>query len=189
MALEYSAEGLRQLGVVTGLMAAGAGANSEIFQLRNTSGKNIRLLYAGLSVGADATGFAAGTAVFDIIKATAWSAQGTGGTAIALTAPELLDHTNQNPSRLVAGDVRVATTAPLGAGTKTLNASAIQALVCAVPVAAGSVLLYPQDLFVVDGPDFIPFTIANNEGIVIRATVPATGTWRAGVNVAWSEVA
>jgi hypothetical protein len=34
-----------------------------------------------------------------------------------------------------------------------------------------------------------PMVLAQNEGVVIRATVPATGTWGHGVTMAWSEVA
>jgi hypothetical protein len=31
--------------------------------------------------------------------------------------------------------------------------------------------------------------LAQNEGFVVRATVPATGTWQFGVTVVWTEVA
>lgn len=33
-----------------------------------------------------------------------------------------------------------------------------------------------------------PLELAANEGFIVRATVPATGTWQAQVTVEWSEV-
>jgi hypothetical protein len=37
-------------------------------------------------------------------------------------------------------------------------------------------------------PDEYPVMFEQNEGFVIRCTVPATGTWVFAVNVEWSEV-
>jgi hypothetical protein len=33
-----------------------------------------------------------------------------------------------------------------------------------------------------------PLILAQNEGIVIQATVPATGTWQFGVKIDWTEI-
>jgi len=47
----------------------------------------------------------------------------------------------------------------------------------------------PQfDLFHANPGGESPLVFAQNEGFVVRATVPATGTWQFGVTVAWTEV-
>jgi hypothetical protein len=54
----------------------------------------------------------------------------------------------------------------------------------------GSIYLPTYDLFecdVTDGEH--PIILAQNEGIVIRATVPATGVWTAGFTIKWCELA
>jgi len=188
MPLDYNANGIYSLFVPTGVIAAGLAANSEIFQFRNSqSAKQIKVLYVGLQAAVDATGFTAGAAIFDMIKSTGWSGQGTGGTAVTLGAAEFLDHTGQVPSVMAAGDIRIASTGALGAGTKTLATNA-QAGAVASAGAAGQVILYPADILYVDGPDYTPFTLKQNEGFSLRATVPATGTWKAGVQIVWSEL-
>jgi hypothetical protein len=45
------------------------------------------------------------------------------------------------------------------------------------------VVLFGEDI----GPEH-PVLLAQNEGFVVRATVPATGTWQFGITVAWAEV-
>lgn len=192
-AIEYSANGLYSLFVPTGIIAAGLAAGSEIFQFRNNQNtKKIKILYVGLQASVDATGFTAGSAVFDMVKASSWSVAGTGGTAITLDSGSK-DHVGaagaqQVDSLIAAGDIRVATTGALGAGTKTLASNAASGVVTSAG-AAGQVMLYPADILYVDGPDYIPLTLGNQEGFVLRATVPATGTWKAGVQVVWSELA
>ena len=34
-----------------------------------------------------------------------------------------------------------------------------------------------------------PVILAQNEGFIIRATVPITGVWNAGFNISWAELA
>ena len=44
------------------------------------------------------------------------------------------------------------------------------------------------DLFHADPGSESPLVLAQNEGFVIRATVPATGTWQFGCTVTWTEL-
>jgi hypothetical protein len=45
-----------------------------------------------------------------------------------------------------------------------------------------------QDLFGMDVANEWPLVFVQNEGFVIRGTVPATGTWEFGVLMEWSEI-
>jgi hypothetical protein len=47
----------------------------------------------------------------------------------------------------------------------------------------GPVPMFGED----PGPE-MPLLLAQNEGFVLRATVPATGTWQFGVTVVWAEI-
>ena len=63
----------------------------------------------------------------DVIKSTAWTAAGTGGTAVTLSAGNKM-RTSMGSSLVASGDMRIATTAALGAGTKTLESNSMCAL-------------------------------------------------------------
>jgi hypothetical protein len=178
-------------GAVTGVMAAGAAAASEIFQFRWNPGaaaRKARILCVQLSVAVDTTAFTAGAAAFDMTVARAWTAAGTGGGTVTPAANSNKLRTSQVPSLFSAGgEIRVATTAPLGAGTKTLDTTALNNLVGGAG-AAGSTVIFPIPLYVDWAAYGIPLVLSDQEGFVIRASVPATGTWKAGVWVAWAEI-
>jgi len=184
--------------VFTGNMAAGAGALSEIVQLRYT-GSNKVLVYDVIlehfrSLG---TAFAAGNYLFDFIKSTSWTVDGTGG---ATQVPEKLRTSMAAPTVTI----RVATTAALGAGTKTLNTNAYRTLrgivstgvnamqLGSIGAAANITVGYPGSFSMI--PDFgapndYPVVLAQNEGLSIRATVPGTGVWEAAFSFRFAEVA
>ena len=177
---------------ISGVMAAGLAANSEILQFRfvdATEQRKIRIVSALLSAAVDTTGFTAGAATFDLVPARSWTAAGTGGGTLTLSGNNGKFRTAQNTNILgVSGEIRVATTAALTAGTKTLDAQGTTGVV-AQAGAAGTQMLFPVDLlqeaFQVDGE---PLIVSHNEGFVIRATVPATGTWKFAVGLQWAEV-
>jgi len=197
---DYSTLGHYSLGVASGVMAAGLAANSEIFQFMGTT-SSISVLVVQkvvISAAVSTTLFAAGVPLqFDMVKATPWSVQGTGGTGITLGAT-CKERTSTASSAIPAGNIRIATTTGLGAGTKTLEGNSLAALAAPGPITASNVrqvinpgtLLYQPNAS--DG--HCPLVFANNgsaaEGFVIRATaVPATGTWTFAVQVYWAEVA
>jgi hypothetical protein len=139
------------------------------------------------------TFFAAGVPVqIDLAKATGWSAQGTGGTGVSPAA--LLKKRTAMASSLVAsGDIRIATTAALGAGTKTLEGTSMGAIVAPGPITAslnGLIIAPGTILFRSEAGDGqYPLALVANEGFIIRSVaVPATGTWQAAVQVDWAEV-
>lgn len=97
-------------------------------------------------------------------------------------------------SLLVAGDMRIATTAALGAGTKTLDTYSAAAIAAPGPITAslnGQIIPSGTTLWQSEiGDGEYPLVLAQNEGLSIRSVaVPATGTWTMAVDIQWAEVA
>ena len=192
---EHGTLGHYKWGASTGILPAALGANSEIVQFRWQNSTNLALINnIRVSACVTTTFFAAGVPIeIDLIKSTAWSVAGTGGNAPTIAAG-LKARSNMGNSLMVAGDLRIATTAALGAGTKTLEANSMVSIVAPGPITAslngqiiapGTVMWEPD---VGDGEH--PLLLATNEGFSIRSVaVPATGTWRFAIYVNWTEVA
>lgn len=181
--------------VATGAIAAGAGANSEVFHFRWTSTTNLAVIEEISVTGMRATtAFAVGTIDIKATRATSWTAVGAGGTALTLTDHEAQLRTSMDAS--LVGDARVATTAALTAGTKTLDTQDLGLVTThssggvgsATPII-GSIYLPTTTLFKADvASGQSRLVLAANEGFVVRATVPATGVWNLGMLIKWSEV-
>lgn len=177
---------------VSGVMAAGLAANAEILQFRvvdATELRKFRVLSVLFSAAVDATGFTAGAATFDLVPARAWTAAGTGGGTATLTGNNAKFRTAQNTNILgVSGEIRIATTAALTAGTKTLDAQGVSSL-CGGAGAAGTQIVVPtdflQEAFQTDGE---PLIVSHQEGFVLRANVPAAGTWKWTASILWGEL-
>ena len=98
-------------------------------------------------------------------------------------------------STLVAsGDMRIATTAALGAGTKTLETLSLATILAPGPITASlngqiiapGTILYRGEI----GDGQHPLVLAANEGVSVRSVaVPATGTWTASIQLDWTEAA
>ena len=170
--------------VVTGTIAAGLAANAELMQLRWTHASRLCVIESVRVWAGSIVAFTAGFTQVDLMFARAFTADGTGGGVATLT-------TNNGKRRTVGqattslGSIRIATTAALGAGTKTLDAQPLGSTggsvvnVAGTPVVPITVLTPPVEAQ--------PIVLAQNEGLSIRATVPATGTWTMGVDIHWSE--
>jgi hypothetical protein len=183
------------LSVQSGIMAAGLAANSEIFQARWTSATKLLLLRSiQISASRNTTAFATGQALFRLAVARSWSVDGGSGT------PVVFSTNNTNKKRTSFGlsafsdtGVRFSSTAALTAGTKTIDTNDVGALTAFLSSGATTV----PDTFIMppgsylwqrNSADEYPFTLAQNEGLVIRASVPATGTWNYCVQMEWAEV-
>lgn len=182
------------VGLLSGIIPAALGANSEIFQFRWSDATRFAVVRKiRISAAVTTTFFAAGVPVqIDLVKATAWSGAGTGGTRVT-PAALLKKRTAMGSTLVAASDIAIATTAALGAGTKTLEGTAMQAIVAAGPITASldgtiiapGTILYQHEV----GDGEYPLVLAQNEGFVIRSVaVPATGTWQLAVQVDWAEV-
>lgn len=174
------------MSLASGTIAAGASAASPIFSFRY-GGKGIAIVKrVTINVYTRDTAFTAGDGIFRLFAARSFTASDSGGTAATLT-------TNNGKLRTsfattAVSDIRISSTAALTAGTRTLDATALAT--ATVPVA-GTVTYTKlvDDLILWSKPtagDY-PLAVATNEGFVISATVPATGTWSASVTVEWAE--
>lgn len=181
-------------GGFTGIIPAALAANSEIFQFRWSDATRYAVVRkVKISACVTTTFFAAGVPVqIDIIKSTGWTVAGTGGTAITFAAL-CKKRTSMSSSLMASGDMRIATTAALGAGTKTLETYALSAIAAPGPITASlngqiiqpGTILWQNEI----GDGEHPLILAANEGFSIRSVaVPATGTWQAAVEVQWAEV-
>lgn len=184
-----NALGSYSVGVTSGIIPAALSANSEIFQWRwvpVATGKLCYIQRVRISASVTTTMFIAGVPVeIDLVKSTAWTAVGTGGTALTFAALTKRRTSMQNSS-VVANDVRIATTAALGAGTKTLETLALSNIVAAGPITGDSANIFTLTPILDAYMD--PLVLATGEGFSIRSiAVPATGTWRISVIVDWTE--
>jgi hypothetical protein len=190
--IEYGALGAYAYAHLSGTMAAGLGADSEIFQFRWTDGTRFACVYLVELEGmaGSATAFTAGFAKIDLTIARAWSVVGSGGTAATLTGDNSKLRTSMGT--MLANDIRGASTGALGAGTKTLDTNKIGMASWSIGTVA-SVIYVANNIKLFETNEMIhPIVLAGTgggEGVVSRATVPATGTWQFGMVIHWAEVA
>lgn len=185
----YTRNGVYSANARSNVMAAGLAAEAEVFHFRH----NVTDLYTvirevRLYAFVDTTGFTAGGFIFRLSPARSWTVAGTGGNTIALTGDNSKLRTEYPTTRLTAAGsgMRVADTGALGAGTKTKDANGITELAGVVTASAFTAML-PAGSLLYDSSLNYPLVLGVNEGFVIGANVPATGTWRFGVSVLWEE--
>lgn len=196
---EYGTLGHYMAHVFTGNIGAGAGALSELVQLRYTgTGKVIVHSVVIEHFRSLGTAFAAGNFLFDLIRSITWTVDGTGGA----TQVPIKSRTSM---AVPTATIRVATTAALGAGTKTLDTVAIRAVrgihsiainghqLGSISATANITVGYPGPALLFPDPGDLsmgthPIVLANNEGLSIRATVAGTGVWEAAFTIRFAEV-
>lgn len=188
MPIEYGTLGAYAMSMLSGTMAAGLAANSEIYQFRWTDATRLCVIQKVSidGVAGSATAFTAGFANITATIARSFSAAGTGGTTATITGSNGKLRTSMGATLL--GEMRCASTAALGAGTKTLETMPFGQIGFAVGTVASVSYLGQVPLAVATPAHEHPIVLAQNEGFAIRATVPATGTWQFGVTVKWTEV-
>lgn len=182
--LDPGALGSYGIALNSGIMAAGLAASSTIVSFRWTDATRLAVIHRvtfGAIIGG--TAFTAGAADFRLVPARSFSASDTGGTAATLTGNNGKMRTSYATTLL--GDARCSSTATLTPGTRTLDSQGISSLGAGVGATAGLTIVGPGAEFF----DYMqpPLILAQNEGFVILATVPATGTWAFGVGIQWTE--
>lgn len=195
--LPHGSLGHYRLATATGTLAAALAASAQIFYVRWTDATRLFVLHRFSASFQALTGFTAATLTdfgFDLIKATAVSA---GGSGTDLSSAKTKMRSNMGASLLdVAGAVRISSTAALTALT-TLDAYPIAQSVGdaqRVNPAAGTeeqrvndpTLTYQASI----GDGEYPLVLGQNEGLVLRnrAVWPAAGTGIVSVTMVWSEV-
>lgn len=173
--------------LVSGTMAAGLASGSPVYSFRY-GGTGVAVIRGVcLSAVNAGTAFTAGVAHLDLFAARAFTASDTGGTAGTLTTNNGKLRTS-TPTTAVS-DIRISSTATLSAGTRTLDTDPLTSTVIPIPATTTNyTLLNPTCIYApVQGGDQ-PLVLAPNEGFVIQATVPATGTWTFEVETDWEEL-
>lgn len=194
--LDHGSLGHYRLGMSTGTIAAALAANGELFQFRWTDATRLCVVQKVLiSAGANVAATAAGIVNLDLVIARSWSAAGTGGTAATITGNNQKTRTSMGTTLL--GEARCATTAALGAGTKTLDSQAVGNVYLGIGTGAITAshrlqLIEKIDMVEIDADNSIhPIVLAQNEGFVIKngaTAFPLSMTWGMSVTVVWAEV-
>lgn len=194
--LDVGSLGHYRLGMTTGTIAAALAANGELFQFRWTDATRLCVVQKVLvSAGANVAATAAALVNLDLTIARSFSASGSGGTTATITGNNQKTRTSMGTTLL--GEARCATTAALGAGTKTLDSQSIGNV--AIGIGTGAIttthnlqLIDKIDLLEVDADSSMhPIVLAQNEGLVVKngATIwPAAMTWNLSVTVVWAEI-
>lgn len=189
--VDYGSLGSYSFGAQSGIIAAALGANSEIFQFRWSDATRFAIINKiTFAASVTTTFFAAGVPVqIDLIKSTAWTVQGTGGTGLT-PGGNLKKRSSMGSTLTASGDLRIATTAALGTGTKTLEGSPMGFWATGGPITASlaPTIFAPFDMIRTLHGD-VPIILAPSEGLSIRSVaVPGTGTWTISVVIDWTEV-
>jgi hypothetical protein len=164
-------------------MAAGLASGSEIFQFRWTSAtSNCQIQRVRFSAQCAGTAFVAGVCNFNMRLARTWSADGSGGTALTPSKRRA------SMAATSIGATRIATTGALTAGTKALDTGNVASIVASAAAATTASIVAPGTVMW-DRPnvDSYPILLVQNEGFVLTAQVPGTGTWTYAVAVDWTE--
>jgi hypothetical protein len=193
--VDYGALGFYRLAADTGTIGAAIAANGEIFQFRWTDATRLCAVYRVMvSSGLIVAATAAGQASLHCTVARSFTGAGTGGTALTLTGNNQKLRTSMGT--MLLGEARIATTAALGAGTKTLDANPIGSYVTtlgtAAITAANRLSIHDRvGLLDADSEGQMPLILAQNEGFVVKngpVAWPASATWAASITVVWAEL-
>lgn len=187
--LDYGSLGSYSLSGLSGTIAAAFTANGELFQFRWTDATRLCVVnYVSLDgLAGSATAFTAGFANVQLFAARGWSADGSGGTT--LTPATNANKLRTSMGTTLLGSARIASTAALTAGTKTLDSQPLGQINFSIGTTASVNYLGHTHLLDLSDSTEHPLVLATNEGFIVRATVPATGTWQCGVTVRWTELA
>lgn len=136
------------------------------------------------------TGFTTAQVIdLDLVPVRGFSVADTGGTAIALGTS---NKKRFNMNNSLVADMRIATTAALGAGTGTADANALALASCGAMNANNAIGGFSPLVPLLDslaGQEH-PLVLAANEGFRIRiaTTMGAAGVGNFSVAVDWAEV-
>lgn len=188
--IDVGALGSYSLTVKSGIMAAGlAGASPIVAFLWKpaTVATSLCLMrkmkFSMYDLG---TGFTAGDVLFEWYVARAFTVQDTGGGAATLTTNNAKLRTSYATTQAA---VQVSSTAALSAGTRTKDANPLRALQSVAGSSAFGSIVLPETEVLRVQPGEQPLILAGSgEGVVIEATVPATGTWTFYATFDWDEV-
>lgn len=186
--LDIGALGSYAVNVPSGTMAAGLAAAAPVFSFRWGAANTVALVrnvaVAMMSLG---IGFTAGYALLELMIARAFTGSDSAGTPVVLTGNNAKKRTSFATSALT--DMRISNTVTLTAGTRTLDANAFAAIMFGIDATINKVFLPTTSIAAPNVASGVwPIVLAQNEGFIVRATVPATGTWQLQVACEWDEL-
>lgn len=175
----------------SGLLAAGAQTNGEMYQFRWTDATRVCVLRRIIICFSPVTAYAAGQLTINAILARSFTAVGSGTGSAAAT----LSTNNSNKKKTSFGSSLLADTnsvimgtGVLSAGTKTMDNNAFSGLTGnAITPTSSTALVLNEPLYIRDANVIYPIVFVQNEGFVIRLTCPGTGTAYFSVIVEWDE--
>lgn len=178
--------GWQSVGAQSGALT-GVAANGPVFSLRNSSAKMLLVRRIGIGFIAT-TGFTVAQKLdFGLSFARGFTVSDSGGTAIAFTGSNGKHRTSLGTATSL--DARIATTAALTAGTRTLDVNALS-MIGGYAAATAGVAIPPalSNLFSHDTGDY-PLVLAQNEGLVITnlTAMGAGGVGSLFVNIEFAE--
>jgi hypothetical protein len=188
--IDIGSLGAYRASAISGSIAATLAANAPLFSLRWTDATRKMLLTrlrAGIIVDSNIT--TAVPIVLEAVAARSFSASDSGGTALTLTGNNNKLDTSMGTT--LVGDARIAGTAALTAGTRTLDTQGFGMIVGGSGTTAGAQTPAAMtDLFNPRAGEEQPMLFATNEGFIVRSvlTGPATGTFRIAIDLAWAEM-
>jgi hypothetical protein len=186
--IDYGIGGCFQLTSKSGSMAAGLAANSPIYAFRWTSIALLAIVRrVRVSCWVLGTAFTAGIIEFDAMRVHGWTAADTGGVTDTITGDNGNMRTAMPATAL--SEIRHSSTATLTAGTRTVDTQPIDLMVAsAVAAVTNQIVFTRQPVFDKTAASDHPLVLAQNEGFLIQATVPAIGVWAFSVTPEWDEV-
>jgi len=194
--VDYGSLGYYRMSQISGTMAAALAANAEMYQFRWTDATRLAVVFLiDISAGQNVAASAAAIVSFEAVIARAWTVDGSGGTAATITGNNGKLRTSMGT--MLAGAMRISTTAGLTAGTKTLDTQGISNVAFGIGTGAittsNSLIICPlRSLLDAGPPNMHPIVLAQNEGWIVKngpVIFPAAMTWNFGVTHAWAEVA
>ena len=170
-------------GLITGIAALG-----PLFSFRNISANLVTIRRVGAGFMTTTAFTAAQTVDFELVVARAFAVSDSGGTAISITGSNGKHRTSlSTPTSL---DARIATTAALTAGTRTLDANAL-GQIAGWSGAVGQGIAPTVDNLLSHTPGDHPLVLAQNEGFIVRpiTALGAAGVGNFYVNMEFAEAA
>jgi len=189
------ASGFFQLGAVSGnLTNTTVTANNSLFSMRWAPGNGKLAVIRRVIINfVQTVGWTAAAAQpVGLYVARNWTVSDSGGTQVTIAGNTQKMRTTYDPSYFsIPSDVRIASTATLTAGTRTLDTNPIGiGLLAASQVAAASATYLQQTITLHDvNTGDHPIVLDNNEGLVVNNMVvwPAAANGFIAVNVEWLE--
>jgi hypothetical protein len=185
---DYGSLGNYSVGGNSGIMAAGLTGLSPIVSFRWGDPTNLCLIKKiQFSAAAGATAFSAGFCAFRFWIARSFIANDTGGSSFLPTGN--MNKLRANMGTSLVTDFRVSQTAALTGVSRTKDNNPFAILVAGIPAVVGQQIVPPGTMVWDRRPGEFPLVLAQNEGIVVEASIPGTGVWGFTMNLDWTEIA